>query len=63
MAQTYVYQYDEGTLLIDVLNPATMKLLWRGYARAVVDPRASRAKRTERINDTVERMFKEFPPH
>jgi hypothetical protein len=61
--QTYAYDYDEGTLLIDVADPATMQLLWRGSATGVVDPQASPEKRELRINDAVERMLADFPPH
>jgi hypothetical protein len=35
--QTYSHDYDEGTLLIDIIDPQTMKLLWRGSGTAVVD--------------------------
>ena len=62
-SQTYTYDYDEGTLLIDVSNPATKELLWRGSATGVVDPQASPEKREQRINDAVERMLADFPPH
>lgn len=60
--QTTVYDYDEGTLLIDVIDPATMKLLWRGTGTGVVDPQASPEKRERRINDAVEEILAGFPP-
>jgi hypothetical protein len=60
--QTYVQDYEEGTLLIDVIDPATMDLLWRGTGTGVVDPLASPEKREQRINDAVERILADFPP-
>lgn len=60
--QTYVHDYEEGTLLIDVIDPATMELLWRGSGTGVVDPKASPEKREQRINDAVERILADFPP-
>jgi hypothetical protein len=60
--QTYAYDYTEGTLLIDVIDPATMTLLWRGTGTGVVDPTASPQRREQRINDAVDRILDEFPP-
>ena len=60
--ETYVRDYDEGTLLIDVIDPATMQLLWRGSGTGVVDPLSSAEKREERINEAVERILADFPP-
>lgn len=54
--------YDEGTLLIDVIDPATMKLLWRGSATAVLRQRTSPEKREQRINDAVSEILAKFPP-
>jgi hypothetical protein len=54
--------YEQGTLLIDIIDPATMQLLWRGTGAGVVDPTASPEKREQRINDAVERILADFPP-
>lgn len=59
--QTIEYQYDEGTLLIDVIDPATTQLLWRGTGTRAVDAAASAEKREQRINEAVERILAEFP--
>jgi hypothetical protein len=60
--ETYVHEYEEGVLLIDVIDPKTMKLLWRGTGTAVVDPTASPEKRERRINEAVDQILAEFPP-
>jgi hypothetical protein len=60
--ETYAHHYEEGTLLIDVIDPGTMKLLWRGRGSGVVDPRASPTKREKRIDEAVDRILAEFPP-
>ncbi len=60
--QTSVHDYDEGTLLIDIIDPATMDLLWRGTGTGVVDPQASPEKRERRINDAVDAILAHFPP-
>jgi hypothetical protein len=61
--QTYVHDYDEGTLLIDIIDPASMDLLWRGTGTGVVDPQASPEKRERRINEAVNAILSKFPPH
>jgi hypothetical protein len=56
------YEYDEGTLLIDVIAPDTKDLLWRGSATAVVDPGANAERREARIDDAVTQVLARFPP-
>ncbi len=60
--QTYVREYDEGTLLIDIIDPATMKLLWRGSGTAIVVPGLSPEEREKRINSAVDQILADFPP-
>ena len=60
--ETYTHDYDEGTLLIDIIDPKTNQLLWRGTGTAVVDPTASPEKRERRINDAVDQILAKFPP-
>lgn len=59
---TEVYQYDEGTLIIDVIHTSTQRLLWRGTAKAAVDWQASPEARTALINEAVQKTLAEFPP-
>ena len=61
--QTYVQSYDEGMLLIDVVDPASMDLLWRGTGTGAVDPQATPEKRERRINEAVDAILAKFPPH
>lgn len=60
--QTTAHDYDQGTLLIDIIDPATMQLLWRGTGTGAVEPQASPETREQRINDAVERILADFPP-
>jgi hypothetical protein len=59
---TYAYNYEEGTLLLDIIAPETMKLLWRGNATSIVRPDATPEAREKRINEAVEKILAEFPP-
>jgi hypothetical protein len=56
------YEYDEGTLQIDIVDSTNSKLLWRGAGVAVVDPSASPETRAKRINAAVAQILSKFPP-
>ncbi len=57
-----VYNYTEGTLLVDLVNAQSKKLAWRGSATGVVDPSNSPEKVQERINEVVAEIFENYPP-
>lgn len=57
-----LYTYEEGSLVVDIVDARTKELEWRGTATAVVDPGATPEERTERINEAVAKMFEDFPP-
>jgi hypothetical protein len=57
-----VYQYTEGTLIVDMVNASTKQLAWRGSATGVVEPDLSPEQRESRINDVVSRIFQNYPP-
>jgi hypothetical protein len=61
--ETFVTQYDEGTLLIDIADANTKKLIWRGSVSDVIDPNATPEKREARINAAVAEALKKFPPN
>jgi hypothetical protein len=57
-----VMTYEEGTLLIDFIDPKSKSMIWRGTASAVVDPADSTEKREKRIRDAVKKVLAKFPP-
>jgi hypothetical protein len=59
---TDVRTYDEGTLVLDVIDPKTKALIWRGIARAVVDPDRTPEEREQRIREAVQELLGRFPP-
>lgn len=61
-SETYVYDYDEGSLVVDVIEAGGRKLIWRGSAIARVDTTASAERKTKRINEAVKRILAQFPP-
>jgi hypothetical protein len=61
-SDVHVYEYDQGSLILDVVDPGTKHLLWRGGAEAEVRPSASPEQREERIQKAVRKILERFPP-
>jgi len=52
----------EGSLVIDILDPNTRDLIWRGSAEgAVLGPRGESASQEE-LDEVASRILKKFPP-
>ena len=57
-----VYQYTQGSLILDIIDPADNQLIWRGEASATVNQNDSYEKREERLNSAVAKLLANFPP-
>ena len=59
-AVTYVGHYEIGTLIVDMFDSRSKKLIWRGSASDTLpnDPN----KTIKDLNKSVEKMFEHFPP-
>jgi len=53
--------YEEGTLIIDVMEGQTERLIWRGTATAEVRQRVSLEDRSDRVAEAVQKVLAEFP--
>jgi len=60
MATTTVENYKEGTLVVDMFDANTRKLLWRGNATDTLSDKSD--KNIKKLEKSVEKMFKDFPP-
>lgn len=60
--QTMVRQYDQGSLILDMVLPGTRRLVWRGIATDEVSFAASPERRREKLDEAVRRMLEKFPP-
>lgn len=58
---TTVYQYREGTLIIDIMDVKTNQLVWRGSGTDVITESATKDPQTA-INNAVREIFKKFTP-
>lgn len=54
--------YEVGTLIVDLVNASTHKLVWRGSAKDALPDTPSARERTERVNAAVAEIFNDFPP-
>ncbi len=61
-SETFILEYEQGTLLLDVVDPEGRDLLWRGSARDEVNFSAKPAEKEEQINEAVRQMLANFPP-
>ncbi|MCW9047204.1 MAG: DUF4136 domain-containing protein [Gammaproteobacteria bacterium] len=57
-----VYEYEQGTLILDVVDAKTKKLIWRATAKAIVSPASTPEKQTEKIKNAVHKILEHFPP-
>ena len=55
-------EYEVGTLIIDVLDPAGHKLIWRGTGKDRIGGAGDPVKITKGINDAVDAIMASFPP-
>ncbi len=56
------FKYDEGTFVLDMLDPATGGILWRGSLNGMVDPGGTPEKRKSRASGAVAKVLAKFPP-
>jgi len=60
--ETEVFEFDEGTLILDVVDPENKQLIWRGSAKAEIKYADNPEKRNERIKKAIRLILKNFPP-
>ena len=54
--------YLTGSLLIDIIDAGSEKLVWRGTAAGEVDPGLTSQQRDERTKAIVHKILSHFPP-
>jgi hypothetical protein len=50
--------YEEGTLVLDLVDARTKHLLWRAYASSAINPPVP----DQKIREGVDKVFQKFPP-
>jgi len=59
---TSVTSYDEGTLILDIADAKTKRLIWRGTVSDATNPSRSPEKKQQVIDAAVAKAFADFPP-
>jgi Domain of unknown function (DUF4136) len=59
-ATTTTETYRVGTLVVDLSDPATKKIVWRGSASDTLSDKSE--KNIDNLDKGVVKMFKKFPP-
>ncbi|MEZ5978068.1 MAG: DUF4136 domain-containing protein [Planctomycetota bacterium] len=57
-----VVEYEQDTLMLDVVLAATKELVWRGRAEGDIDPGSAPEKRMERMREVARELLGSFPP-
>jgi hypothetical protein len=58
---TRVNQWDEGTLVIEIIDPEIEELVYTASGQAELTENQSPEQRTERINQGVARILRQYP--
>ena len=56
------YQYEEGTFILDFLEPVSKKLIWRGAAKVALDYANTPEKRDKLIKEAIQKILQNYPP-
>jgi Domain of unknown function (DUF4136) len=59
MATTTVQKIPIGTLVIDLVDPSTKEMVWRGTAS---DQVSNSGESQGKIDEAMQKLFKDFPP-
>ena len=54
--------YEEGTMILDFVDPETMELLWRGSATAVIKSAFTPEEQKKKITEVVSKILDKLPP-
>ncbi len=60
--QTRVFEYAEGTLIIDLADRESMMLAWRGWGSARLGRRPTPERTAARIHEIVPEILEQLPP-
>ena len=62
-SRTYVNEWDEGTLIMHVIDAATNELVWMGSGQGKLNEPRSGQEARERDIDLLQRILATFPPN
>jgi Domain of unknown function (DUF4136) len=63
MASATSSTINVGTLVLDMYDPTTKKLVWSGNATKTIDPSSNEEKNQKRLDKAMDKLLKHFPPN
>jgi hypothetical protein len=57
-----VYNYEQGTLILDFIDASTQNLVWRGAGSVALDGSTSPDKQNELVRKVVGKIMSKYPP-
>ena len=54
-------EFNEGTLILEIAEGPTQRVVWRGWAQAEIQKTVEPAEREKRIRETVRKILDELP--
>ncbi|GAA4871308.1 DUF4136 domain-containing protein [Ferrimonas pelagia] len=61
-ADTRVREYQEGTLVVDLIDRQSKSLFWRGSGTDTVKEYKNPQQRTDQVNEVVNLILQQYPP-
>ena len=62
MTTTSFKVFEQGTVVLDLMDAARKEIVWRGVAEAEINRQKLPAERDKRIRDGIADLLKKFPP-
>lgn len=59
--ETYMRTFEEGSLILDIINPNNKRLLWRGVVQTEIEAKPEPEVRAQRIRTAVRTLMRRFP--
>jgi hypothetical protein len=53
---------SNGTLVLDMYDPATRQLVWTGTATKTLNPSSKQEKNQKNLDKAMQKLLKDFPP-
>ena len=60
-SETFEFEYEKGTLILDMIDPKSGQAIWHGTATDEVNFSHSLEKREVKLNEAVARMLQGLP--
>ncbi len=59
---TYAPDYEQGTLILDIVDAPSNKLVWRGSAKADLGAGVAGSDADKKVHKAVDKVLAKFPP-